>query len=74
MERRGTTDARSLSDLTRDAMKAFLSGNHREETLASCIEEFSTQIKKIDQRMERIERLAAEFMKSQGPEVSGSSL
>ena len=68
------TNARSVSDLTRDAMKALLAGNHRDKTLAGWIEEFSTQIRKIDQRMERIERLAAELMKSQSSETNGSSL
>lgn len=67
------THARSVSDLTRDAMKALLANSHRDKTLAGWIEEFSTQIRKIDQRMERIERLAAELMKSQGSETNGSS-
>lgn len=68
------TNARSISDLTRDAMKALLAGNSRDKNLAGLIEEFSTQIKKIDQRMERIERLAAELMKPQEPEKNGPSL
>lgn len=54
-------------------MKALLANSHRDKTLAGWIEEFSTQIRKIDQRMERIERLAAELMKSQGSETNGSS-
>ena len=66
------TNARSVSDLTRDAMKALLAGSTRDKTLTGWIEEFSAQIRKIDQRMERIERLAAELMKSQDSETNGS--
>lgn len=66
------TSARSVSDLTRDAMKAILTGSSRDKSLAAWIEEFSTQMRKIDQRMERIERLAAELMKYQESETNGS--
>jgi Arc/MetJ-type ribon-helix-helix transcriptional regulator len=69
VERCGTTNARSVSELTRHAMKALLSTGSREEILANWI-----QIENIDQRIERIERWAAEFMKSRGSEVSGSSV
>lgn len=53
-------------------MKALLAGSTRDKTLTGWIEEFSAQIRKIDQRMERIERLAAELMKSQDSETNGS--
>ena len=73
-QRCDVTNARSVSDLTRDAMKALLTGNGRDKTLAGCMKEFSAQMRKIDQRMERIERLAAELMKSQGSGTNGSSV
>lgn len=53
-------------------MKAILTGSSRDKSLAAWIEEFSTQMRKIDQRMERIERLAAELMKYQESETNGS--
>ena len=66
------TNARSVSDLTRDAMKALLAGQGRDKALAGYIEEFGKQIKRIDQRMEQLEMLAAELMKSQRSETNGS--
>lgn len=66
------TNARSVSDLTRDAMRALLDGQGRDKTLAGFIEEFGKQIRRIDQRMERLELLAAELMKSQRSETNGS--
>lgn len=68
------TNARSVSDLTRDAMKALLACDTRDKNLANWMEEFHSQMRKIDQRMERIERLAAELMKAQGSGTNGSSL
>ncbi len=52
------TGARSISDLTRDAMRALLDGPSRDELLGTRMEEFFTQIRNMDRK---IERLSAEL-------------
>ena len=50
--------ARSVSDLTRDAMRVLLKGASREDVLESHMDEFTAQIRNLNQK---IERLAAEI-------------
>jgi Arc/MetJ-type ribon-helix-helix transcriptional regulator len=52
--------ARSVSDLTRDAMRAFLNGTAREETLHSRINEFCDQMSRLGRRLDELaERISA---------------
>lgn len=52
------TGARSVSDLTRDAMRGLLENGTREDTVGSRMEEFRAQMKSLDRK---IESLAAEI-------------
>jgi Arc/MetJ-type ribon-helix-helix transcriptional regulator len=54
-----TTGARSVSDLTRDAMRAFLNGTTREELLRTRMNEFCDQMNHLGRRIdELVERIA----------------
>lgn len=48
------TGARSLSDLTRDAMYVLLNGANREEALGSRLDEFRAEIRNLNKRMEEL--------------------
>jgi hypothetical protein len=50
--------ARSVSDLARDAMRMLLNGADREDILGIHVNEFRTQIRGLDRK---IEQLAAEI-------------
>jgi len=52
------TGARSVSDLTRDAMRVLLDGSGREKVQSSHMDEFRAEIRNLDRK---IERLAAEI-------------
>jgi len=52
------TGARSVSDLTRDAMRVLLKGTNREEVLSIHVDEFRTQMRSLDRK---IEQLAADI-------------
>jgi Arc/MetJ-type ribon-helix-helix transcriptional regulator len=52
------TGARSVSDLTRDAMRALLDGGNRDGAFGSRMDEFHAQMKSLDRK---IEQLAAEI-------------
>jgi hypothetical protein len=52
------TGARSVSDLTRDAMRVLLNGSNRESMLGIPPDEFRTQMRSLDRK---IEQLAAEI-------------
>ena len=52
------TGARSVSDLTRDAMRVLLKGSAREDVLGISIDEFRTQMRNLDRK---IEQLAADI-------------
>jgi hypothetical protein len=54
-----TTGARSVSDLTRDAMQALLNGQVRENTPVNFIEEFRTRLSSLDQKVEELAGLVA---------------
>jgi hypothetical protein len=50
--------ARSVSDLTRDAMRVLLNGAPREDVLGIHMDEFRAEIRNLDRK---IERLSAEI-------------
>jgi hypothetical protein len=50
--------ARSVSDLTRNAMRVALNGSSREDVFVDRLDEFRTQLKRLDRK---IEQLAARF-------------
>lgn len=52
------TGARSVSDLTRDAMRVLLNGSGQKEVLGIHVDEFRTQMRSLDQK---IEQLAADI-------------
>ena len=52
------TGARSVSDLTRDAMRVLLKSSNREDVLGIHIDEFRSQMRSLDQK---IEQLAADI-------------
>lgn len=52
------TGARSVSDLTRDAMRVLLTGSGQKEVLGIHVDEFRTQMRSLDQK---IEQLAADI-------------
>ncbi len=49
------TGARSVSDLTRDAMRAVLKRNSREEFVTGNLEEFRNGIKILERKLEQLE-------------------
>lgn len=53
------TGARSVSDLTRDAMRGLLENGSRADTAGTSLEEFRTQMKNLDKK---VETLAAEIV------------
>jgi hypothetical protein len=53
------TGARSVSDLTRDAMRALLNGQVREGTPATFVDEFRTRLSNLDQKVEELAGLVA---------------
>jgi phage host-nuclease inhibitor protein Gam len=55
---RSVTGARSVSDLTRDAMRMLLNSTNREDVLGIHVNEFRTQMRNLDRK---IEQLAAEI-------------
>ncbi len=48
------TGARSVSDLTRDAMQVLINGSTRDNALSSCMDEFRAQINSLDRRIEEL--------------------
>ena len=52
------TGARSVSDLTRDAMRVLLNGSGQKDALGIHVDEFRTQMRSLDRK---IEQLAAEI-------------
>jgi hypothetical protein len=52
------TGARSVSDLTRDAMRVVLSGASRDDVLGIRMDEFRSMLKSLDRK---IDRLAADL-------------
>ena len=52
------TGARSVSDLTRDAMRELLNGMNRDGQLGNFMDDFRTQMRSLDRK---VEQLAAEI-------------
>lgn len=52
------TGARSVSDLTRDAMRVLISGTNRDEVRGIHVDEFRAQMRNLDRK---IEQLAADI-------------
>jgi hypothetical protein len=52
------TGARSVSDLTRDAMRLLVNGGNRDHGLETGLDEFRAQMRNLDKK---IEQLAAEI-------------
>ena len=48
------TGARSVSDLTRGAMRALLNGVNRDEELGIHMDEFRTQMRSLDRKIEQL--------------------
>jgi len=48
------TGARSVSDLTRDAMRELLNGMNREDRLGSRIDEFRAQMNNLDRKIDEL--------------------
>ncbi|MDR3734519.1 MAG: hypothetical protein P4L10_03165, partial [Acidobacteriaceae bacterium] len=46
--------ARSVSDLTRDAMRVLVNGKNREEVLGIHVDEFRTQMKSLNSKIEQL--------------------
>lgn len=46
--------ARSVSDFTRDAMRAVLTGVNRDDVLGLRLDEFRSQLKNLDRKIERL--------------------
>ena len=65
------TGARSVSDLTRDAMRVLLDGSGKEKAQSIHVDEFRTQMRSLDQK---IEQLAADItsLKTNGNPVNKS--
>lgn len=50
----GVNGARSVSDLAREAMRVLLNGNAKDDALDSRMEEFRTQMRSIDRKIEEL--------------------
>lgn len=48
------TGARSVSDLTRDAMRVLLNGASRDEKLGIHVDEFRSQMRNLDRKIEQL--------------------
>ena len=48
------TGARSVSDLTRDSMRVLLNGANREGTFGANLEEFRSEIRNLNKKVERL--------------------
>ena len=60
------TGARSVSDLTRDAMRSLLNGANREEVISNHLEEFRVEIRILHMK---IEQLAATVESTKPPGI-----
>ena len=48
------TGARSVSDLTRDAMRVLLNGANRVDVFGSHMDEFRAQMRSLDEKIEQL--------------------
>jgi hypothetical protein len=49
------TGARSVSDLTREAMRAVLTGANRKDPIANDLDEFRAEMKNLEKKVEQLE-------------------
>lgn len=62
-----STGARSVSDLTRDAMRALLDSPSRNRGVGAHLEEFHARINQLDRKLEALaERLASSERQQEG--------
>ena len=61
------TGARSVSDLTRDAMRTVLRGVNREEQVGSNLDEFRAGIKNLEKKVEQLEAKITMFKAEGAP-------
>lgn len=55
------TGARSVSDLTRDAMRAVLKGVNREDPIGSNLDEFRVGMRNLEKKVEQLEARITNF-------------
>lgn len=48
------TSARSVSDLARDAMRVALNGSNRDDMFGVRMDEFRSQLKRLDRKIDRL--------------------
>ena len=48
------TGARSVSDLTRDAMRVVINGVNRDDVLGLRLDEFRSQLKNLDRKIDQL--------------------
>jgi hypothetical protein len=60
------TGARSVSDITRDAMRTVLRGVNREDSIGSNLEEFRANMKTLEKKVEQLEAKLTTF-ETEGP-------
>jgi len=61
------TGARSVSDLTRDAMRTILRGENREGQLGIELDEFRTGMKSLERKVEQLEAKITMFKAEGAP-------
>jgi len=64
------TGARSVSDLTRDAMRVFVNGLNRENLLGMDIQEFRDHMMNLDKKVESLEAEIARKSQSSSSAIS----
>jgi len=62
------TGARSVSDLTRDAMRVLLNGANREDLLGIHMDEFRAEIRNLDKKIEQLAEGITTFKSIAKPE------
>lgn len=55
------TGARSVSDMTRDAMRTVLRGVNREDSLGGNLDEFRADMKSLEKKVEQLEARITTF-------------
>lgn len=63
------TGARSVSDVTRDAMHLVLRGANRDVFLGMYVDEFRSQIKDLDRKIEQLAGEIASYKSNNGKET-----
>lgn len=61
------TGARSVSDLTRDAMRTVLRGVNRDDSLGNNFDEFRVGMKNLEEKVEQLEAKITRFKPEGSP-------